>query len=381
MNIFWIASLMIKRTMAKRGSAILFLVIPVLAVSLLIGLLDKAAIRVEAVNYDQGFLGRHLVSEMSRKYNVKVIEGRSEAAAKERVIAQSAEAAVVIPEQFSQMLLDGQIPEVTMLQLRKNVVTATLRQQLADETRNMASAVPMLRERYPSEPALEQKLKELFSIEENRLVAVNISGIKKSALPAANTSIGVLLLFVMTLANKSIVVMMEDRSRKTMMRVFSAPVRKVEMAAGYFLGGFSLGTCQVLLILGVTRFGMGFDYGVNFLPQFLLLECFLIASIGISSAAAGFARGSQELGLLNNLVMTPSCMIGGCFWPVEIMPDFMQKLSNFVPQKWVLDAMSQLASGSRLGDVSMNIGILLLFAVILLSFGSAVLNPEERETG
>lgn len=380
MRLLWIAWILIKRALSKKGGVLLFLAVPVIAISLLIGLFDGTFFKVEAVNLDKGFLGKHLVSEMSHKYSVKVIQGTSEAEAIDHVFRQGTEAAFVIPEEFSQIVLEGGTPEIRMVQLRTNEMTVSVKQQLSDETRNMAHAVSLLKERYPSQEDLEHKLEELFQLEKNRLASDRISSLRTSNNMAANGAVGLLLVFMMAFANKSVVAMMEDREHKRIMRVFSTPVRPLEIAAGNFIGGFLLVTLQVLIVLGVTRLGMGFDYGVDFVPQFLLLECFLIASIGLCAALAGVAKGSQELGLLNNFIQTPSCMIGGCFWPVEIMPDFLQKLANFVPQKWVLDAMSQMASGSRLSDVSLNIGILLLFAVILLSFGSVIFYPEERET-
>jgi hypothetical protein len=36
----------------------------------------------------------------------------------------------------------------------------------------------------------------------------------------------------------------------------------------------------------------------------------------------------------------PTCLIAGCMWPREFMPDFMLKLSNFVPQTWILKGLS-----------------------------------------
>jgi ABC-2 type transport system permease protein len=74
-------------------------------------------------------------------------------------------------------------------------------------------------------------------------------------------------------------------------------------------------------------------------------------------------------------------MLGGCFWPVSIMPDWMQKLSNFVPQKWAIDAIERMATGQRLADIGMNLGVLTLLAVILIGIGSVILRPEEAEVG
>ena len=108
------------------------------------------------------------------------------------------------------------------------------------------------------------------------------------------------------------------------------------------------------------------------------MEAFILASLGIASAVAGMVKNADQLGIVNTLVMTPTCMIGGCFWPIAFMPDFMQKLANFVPQKWAIESMKLLAQGNDVSSIGIHLGILVLFAVVLLGFGAAVLHPGEQ---
>ncbi len=81
----------------------------------------------------------------------------------------------------------------------------------------------------------------------------------------------------------------------------------------------------------------------------------------------------------NFVLVVPTCMIGGCYWPVEFMNDSMQKISYFAPQRWVLDAMEQLAAGGSWSAIALHVIVLLLFGVILLGIGSTVLQPAKRE--
>ncbi|MNJ65029.1 hypothetical protein D3C77_610210 [compost metagenome] len=72
-------------------------------------------------------------------------------------------------------------------------------------------------------------------------------------------------------------------------------------------------------------------------------------------------------------------MIGGCFWPLSFMPEYMQKAANFVPQKWAIEAIELLSSGSSLQGVGVPLLILVLMAFVLLIIGSAILRPSEGE--
>ncbi|OUM95778.1 MAG: hypothetical protein A9Z00_14345 [Thermobacillus sp. ZCTH02-B1] len=184
-------------------------------------------------------------------------------------------------------------------------------------------------------------------------------------------------MFLMMLINHSVAVVVEDRRNRTMERVYAAPVRSFDIAAGHFIGSVLIGTLQVLAIAALIRLVFGYDYGVPAWMQIVVMECFILAALGIASAVAGFVRNTRNLNIINTLIMTPTCMLGGCFWPIDIMPSFMRKLANFVPQKWAIEAMELGASGASLDRIALPLGILLLFAAVLLGFGAAVLRPAQ----
>jgi ABC-2 type transport system permease protein len=76
-----------------------------------------------------------------------------------------------------------------------------------------------------------------------------------------------------------------------------------------------------------------------------------------------FANSSTSAGAIQNLVITPSCLLAGCFWPVEIMPKSIQKMADFLPQRWTLDTITKLQQGHHLGSVYLNLLILFAFAI------------------
>lgn len=46
------------------------------------------------------------------------------------------------------------------------------------------------------------------------------------------------------------------------------------------------------------------------------------------------------------------------------MPDTMRKISNFMPQHWLLDMINKLQQGDTLGNLSLNMAILIAFAAV-----------------
>jgi ABC-type multidrug transport system permease subunit len=36
--------------------------------------------------------------------------------------------------------------------------------------------------------------------------------------------------------------------------------------------------------------------------------------------------------------------LGGCWWPIEVTPDWMQRLALFLPTGWAMDALHKLVN-------------------------------------
>ncbi|MGV2806473.1 ABC transporter permease, partial [Clostridium perfringens] len=139
--------------------------------------------------------------------------------------------------------------------------------------------------------------------------------------------------FMMTLISSVVSMMIDDRRQRTLSRMYTAPVRAYQIALGNFLGSLVVGSLQVIIVLALSRYVLRYDYGIPLLLHFLILMAFMMVSLGLASTVAGLIRNGQNAAMINSMIVTPTCMLGGCFWPLAIMPEFMQKIANFIPQK------------------------------------------------
>jgi ABC-2 type transport system permease protein len=98
---------------------------------------------------------------------------------------------------------------------------------------------------------------------------------------------------------------------------------------------------------------------------FVILLLFGFVSIGIGLVITAFSSSSYIAGTLSTLIMTPTCMLGGCFWDITLMPEFMQKLGRFVPQWWAVNAIQNMQNGHGPADIVINLLILAGFAAAL----------------
>ncbi|WP_438446688.1 ABC transporter permease [Gorillibacterium sp. sgz5001074] len=381
MNSLYLALMLVKRILGKKKHLVFLVLVPAMSVSLLMTLLGDTAsdkILLETVNLDRGGLGKLMVSEWEDHTEFRIRQAESSVEAEDRVMKQKSEAALIIPEGFTEELLAGRQPAVELKEfnfteaayLVGNTVEAEVRQLIGTAERVQASG-------NLTQGEAVSEIKRIYQEKRDKAAVYRIEKRDYMKGQRVTNSTGLLLIFIMAMAGGAMSKILEDRRSMTFQRLYASPLRHWELMGGHFLGCMLVGTIQIVFVLTVSRLLSRGDYGISFGAQLLVLECFLLASLGIFAALAVFNKGAEQNNMLHSLIMTPTCMLGGCFWPVSVMPEPMQKLSNFVPQKWVVEAVAKLANGASLRDIPYHLGIVVLFGVVLLSFGTAIMNPEE----
>jgi ABC-2 type transport system permease protein len=305
------------------------------------------------------------------------VEKADENALREGLVAQNGKAGILIPAGFTSALLAGEEPQISVYELKTNETSVMIKLKasaIADEMRNTATIIGAANEGSSDDDAQ-------FATVMQRAEQHSIGSIRTDYNLYPREGLGVVtgltLMFLMSLVTSSVSLIMDDRKGRTMMRMFSAPVRSYEIAIGNFLGSFMVGLIQIVVVLALGRWVLHYDYEVPIYLYFLVLAAFMLVSMGIASTVAGLIRNPNNAGMLNSLIITPTCMLGGCFWPLSIMPDYMQKAANFVPQKWAIQAIDIAATGGGWNELWLPFAILGLMAAVFLAIGSAILRPSE----
>jgi len=114
------------------------------------------------------------------------------------------------------------------------------------------------------------------------------------------------------------------------------------------------------------KFVFRINTGISGSAMFIILLMFGLVAISIGLAITAFSGSSYMAGSLGTLIMTPTCMLGGCFWDIDFMPEFMQKISYFMPQRWAIEAVEKLQNSADFSEVYLNLLVLAAFALALI---------------
>ena len=155
-----------------------------------------------------------------------------------------------------------------------------------------------------------------------------------------------------------------ERKQGLLRRLASTPITRAELVVGKWGGRMALAIVQVAVAqaFGTWLFNMnwGPDLGMILLVLFAWASFCASAGLLLGSLANTEAQASG-LGVLFANVLAA---LGGCWWPIEITPDWMQALQKFLPTGWTMDALHKLISFEA-GAMSAvpNLFILLLAAI------------------
>jgi len=177
---------------------------------------------------------------------------------------------------------------------------------------------------------------------------------------------GILVMFVlMNMLNSGAILLVGERERGLLRRLAYAPIPRGAVVLGKWGGRMALGAVQVALGLffGTVFFGM--DWGANWPIVIVVLMAWgaFCASCGLLMGSLGRSQG--QVAGLGTLATMSLAALGGCWWPIEITPEWMQTLQKALPSGWAMDAMHRLVSFG-LGPESVLVHIVALLAGALL---------------
>lgn len=139
---------------------------------------------------------------------------------------------------------------------------------------------------------------------------------------------------------------------------------------------FIWATFQVLtyLILGTVFFGINLENS-NIISALTILILTIISFSSIGIISASFIMILKKGDPVSWIIGAASTLLGGLYYPISVLPDWLQKISYLLPVTYSLEAMRlSLLKGHSLVELGTTVTALLAFAIVMLPFSIFVFN-------
>jgi|GEM_PF-731349 len=184
---------------------------------------------------------------------------------------------------------------------------------------------------------------------------------------ATQSSTGFGAMFVMAGVLGTAIALVSERLRNTLARIMTTSTSAMTFLGGKLMAMMVVGIAQFALFILWGRFVLGVDWGRNPLAVAAMVLLYVFAATGIGILVGSLCKTMAQASTIATFVTYTTSMLAGCWWPVEIMPPFMQQLARAFPQYWAVNGLNKIVvRGLGFAAIAPN---LLVFAVA----GSAML--------
>lgn len=354
-NVLNIAGNNIRRILKKKINYLIYVLMPpLLAIVfvLMVSTGNTAVILIGVTDSDETASSSNLISyiQESDKYDVRTYPADE---LEEAVAGKKVRAGIHIPEGFEAFLREnGQERTVEVMSIEGMSVTGWLMGFLDQKISMMYKAGKMLENTEAYDRVISEypdKYVEVESLEVSD-ISNKVSGTRAGfGMYTFASLFGIWSICALGFREKVI---------RTYQRIMSGPVAPWQYMVGNTLSCMFFAVLHA--VISITALYSIFDLtAVLPMGQFIvLITMFYLAVIPFGLFLVSLGRTESSVLAVNVVYLTLTCMLGGCYWEVEWMPDVMQKIARGTVQFWFTNGITGLMKGSGLGEIRTNLIVL-----------------------
>jgi ABC-type multidrug transport system permease subunit len=161
----------------------------------------------------------------------------------------------------------------------------------------------------------------------------------------------------------------EERRNGTLQRLLTMPVTRAQILGGKILPYFLMG-----MLVFTVSFAVGMLLGVNLHNQWLafllVMTAFTACMTALTLLLAALLQTQQTAQAVSTLLALSLAALGGAFWPMEIVPTWMQTIGHLSPVAWAMDGFKSLIFyGGTLNTVITPVVVLLVMTILFFIIG------------
>ncbi len=307
-------------------------------------------VRTLVVNEDLGPMGARLIENITGD-TLALAASPDLASARSEVVAGRAWAVLWLPADFTQALVaQSAVVHVILDGTSPPIVSAVLGTVRASVEKAFAGA---------GGAALSLDREFAYGSPATRFIDSFAPGI-----------IALAVLMVTTIF--SVVIIVREKSGGMLERLFSTPLRPLELVLGHAAALSLIAVLQSGVVLGAAVALFQVQIVGNVGLAFGVLLLFAVGNQGLGMVASAAARNELQAVQFIPLVLFPSLLLTGVFYPLEAIPGGLRPLSWFVPMTYANDALrSVMLRGWGAGDIGVDLIVLAGYAAVAL-MGAAV---------
>jgi len=175
------------------------------------------------------------------------------------------------------------------------------------------------------------------------------------------------LLFALTGSATSL---FDEKKSGVVLRILAAPISRSDILWSKYIFNVSLGLIQLTILFIAGSLLYRIEILSNFFNLFLVITASAIACTAFGMFLAAVSKTTAQASGFGTFLILAMSSIGGAWFPVSLMPDFVQTISKVTIVYWSMEGFQQvLWRSASISEILPNLGILcgMAFVISLIS--------------
>ncbi|WP_252179291.1 ABC transporter permease [Endozoicomonas sp. 4G] len=306
---------------------------------------DVREIPVGIVDNSQTYFSRALVDAVRATQVIRIV--RHDALpqeAEEALQDGKISAALVIPSDFNQRLVDGRVPAQWLVDGSDPTISAAI--------------IKLQRMPFSAVTGIQPKSsRELFR------VALYYNPEQRSAVNTVPGLVGVIL--TMTMIMFTAAALVRERERGNLELLIATPVHPIELMIGKIVPYIFAGFIQTGIIMSLGHLIFNVPFVGSIFEMLLATMLFIVASLTVGLIISTCAQTQLQASQMTIFILLPSILLSGFMFPYEGMPRAAQWLSELLPATHYMRLMRGIVlRGAELRDMTTDVAYLSIFTIV-----------------
>jgi ABC-2 type transport system permease protein len=342
-----IAMLQIKLMLKKPGTLVMMFVMPLSLIAAFAlfagGHSGTARSPLLLVDEDKSFVAGKLIAELQQDASLKIQMGAADAIPT-LLASHEISGGVLIPKGFQKAIESAVQPELQVITAPGSSLQLTVGPSITYAATVTAENYTMARRLSGGSDAPE-KLRAAYDnvVAERQRLRISVvqpdhPSTEHAQAQLRERALGFTVMFVMMTVLMMSGVILQERQAGTWGRILMTPTPQVAVVSGYLLSFWLMGALQFGVLVGASRLLFNVKWG-PLLPLSAVGLAVVCCATGMGLFLVGIMRTAEQQRIFGLSFVVVTSMLGGVYWPLDVMGDTMRMIGHLTPQAWAMDAL------------------------------------------
>lgn len=355
----------IRLALRDKGTYFWYLALPIVFIVIfasIFGSVDEATLNIHYIDADQSSMSKQLIETLEGIDGIELHAYSNEQLDEqiERIRDGKLSSFLFIPAGFEQSTMAG---EQGILKLYRDVAANESYTPVYAVLQNVVSGMRegklalTLVQMGLSDEEVGGILQAPIAIEEIQEQSTSINMVTQ-VVPGYTV---MFVFFIMiTMANN----FLKDRQSGMLARLRTTPMKPMTYLLGMWIPNILLVVVQCILLLSFGYFVYDLNLG-DVLSIAAIVLTLALCVTGIGLALSLFVKSENQGVAFVQIIALGGAVLGGLWFPIDMMPEFIQKIAQCIPQYWAQQGFQDvMLRGAHIGDIWFNLVVLLGFGAI-----------------